>query len=117
MICTSILGSLIYFSEISEEDLKEKYDLDSKDILNLQENIVKMISRRYFGEELSYERLNNSSEKTVNVCLIELFTHFFKNKQLLNYCPKDVNQIYLQEIEKIGNLIGRLIAEMEEGSL
>ena len=76
-----------------------------------------MISRRYFGEELSFERLNNSSEKTINVCLIELLTHFFKNKQFLSYYPKENTPVNLQEIEKIANLIGRLIADKDEGSL
>lgn len=105
----------MYFKEISPEELRNNFDLEPKKILLLQDLIVKMISRRYFGEELSFERLINSTEKTINVCLIDLFTHFYKNKQLMNYIPKNNTQLDLVEIEKIANLIGKLIDEKDEG--
>jgi hypothetical protein len=107
----------MYFKDLTQEELKNNYDLESKNVLLIQDYIVKMISIKYFGEELSFERLMNSNDKTINVCLIELFTYFFKNKQLSNIDNKEDSSINIQEMQKLAILIGRLIAEKEDGLL
>lgn len=115
LIGTSILGSLMYFKEIKEEELKNNFDLEPNIILLMQDFIVKMISKRYFGEELTFERLIQSNDKTKNFCIIDLFTHFFKNKQLQRFNNEKNNEILQLKLDKLANLIGKLITERDDG--
>ncbi len=116
MICSSILGSLVYYKNISEEDLINKYGLEKNEIKNVQNLIMKIISIKYFGEEISFERFLNTNEVILNVCLVDLLTYFFQNKQMFNNHFNNENEIFsLPELEKIANLIGKIITEREEG--
>jgi len=115
LICSSIFGSLVYFKNISKEELENLYSLEMNDIKKLQDYIIKCISIKYFGEEISLESLQNLASPTINVCLIDLFSYYFQNKQMNKLYGNITNQSFNQEIEqKIQILILKLISEREE---
>jgi hypothetical protein len=93
-LTTTILGSVLSFFEISNEDLFANYGIHHKDLHEFQNKLARIYSRHIFGKEFSIEVLRNMSEPIKNVVLIDLF------ETLIN-CESEL--INLNELKIIPN--------------
>jgi len=99
-LCTTILGSVYSIFEISFDDIQKNYGINYCNIIEFQENLVKLYSKGLFGREMSLELMRNMSEPSRNAIIIDLYDTMIKSGQ---FNPK-ANSKY----EKIIDLINYL---------
>lgn len=98
-VCTTILGSLLIFYEISDEDLVTKYDVSRDSLINFQNFVINLYSKSIFGQELPLESLRNMTEPMKNTYVIDLIeTLHNSNPEIFSELKKEYGETHYDKL-------------------
>jgi hypothetical protein len=102
-ICSTILGSLISFKEISNDEIQSDFGITLEDLLNFQKLVIKLYSTKFLKREFTLEMMRYMSEPYKNVIIIDLLENLVKNYKSILFTPDEIIT-YDKIIEIIGTI-------------